>query len=439
MSTVPSTTHRRPGNFAAVVARLSRVNLIVILSAVVTGPITARVLGIRGRGELAAITAVLTMTPWLLDLGLSGWLARERARGGRLPEILGAALPVALAFSLVGVAAAIPVSHALGHGRPVVIAFLQIGLFLAPLTVALQSLLGLAIGGSHWRLLSASQILASVVPLIGIVLLALGGELSVGSAATVYLGASLVSLATLLPVVRGVRGLAFSRARSRAAAAFGAKSWLGTVAASGNARLDQVLMAGLASSRELGLYAVAVSIASLTTGLSIPVSNALCPRVAEGGAALGARSCRVTICLVAIAALAVGLVSAPMIPFVFGAGFADAVPMAVVLLLASIPLSGAIVLTTALTSADDPAASMRAEVAGLALTVPALVVLLPAYGGIGASFVSLVAYSARLAVLLRSARRVFGGTWRSFLVPTRSDLGWISEHARSRRATAPGA
>ena len=60
-------------------ARLSGVNAVVILATLATGPITARALGVEDRGELAAITAELTMTPWLLDLGLSQWLAREHA------------------------------------------------------------------------------------------------------------------------------------------------------------------------------------------------------------------------------------------------------------------------------------------------------------------------------------------------------------------------
>ena len=243
----------------------------------------------------------------------------------------------------------------------------------------------------------------------------------------------LASLVILLPVVRGTGRLVFSRARSRVAAAFGAKSWLSTIAGVANNRLDQVLMAGLVASRELGLYAVAVSIASLTYGLSMAVSSALYPRVAEGEAGLAARSCRVTVSIVAVAALVLGALAPPMIPFVFGSDFAGALPMLIVLLFASVPLAGTIVLAAALNAADDPAATMRAELVGLALTVPALIVLLPVGGGIAAALISLAAYIARLAMLLRSAGRVFGGTWWRFLVPTRADLGWLSERARQRR------
>ena len=428
----PGAAH--PRNFTGVVARLSGINALVILSALVTGPITARALGVDGRGDLAAITAVLTMTPWLLDLGLSQWLARERARGGSLPELLGAALPVALACSLAGVVGAIPLSHALGHARHVVVTYLQITLFLAPFSVMLQTLVGVAIGESRWRLFAATRILASVVPVGAIVVLAALGRLTVGSAAAVYLVSSMVSLAVLLPMVRGTGRLILDRGRSRAAAAFGAKSWLSTLAGVATNRLDQVLMAGLVASRELGLYVVAVSIASVTYGLSVAVSNALYPRVAEGEAGLAARSCRVVVGIVAVSALLLGVLSPPLIPLVFGSDFADAVPMTLVLLLASIPMAATIVLTAALNAADHPTATAHAELVGLVLTVPALVLLLPSGGGLAAACVSLGAYVARLAMLLRASNSVFGGQWWSFVIPTRADIGWARARSRFRRS-----
>jgi hypothetical protein len=81
---------------------------------------------------------------------------------------------------------------------------------------------------------------------------------------------------------------------------------------------------------------------------------------------------------------------------------------------------------------------MRAELVGLAVTVPALVVFLPGGGGVAAALISLVAYSVRLALLLGSALRVFGGTWWSFLLPTRADTQWIAGRLRQRRLGSAG-
>lgn len=425
---------RRASSFARTVARLWRANVVIILAGLITGPITARALGAEGRGELAAIIAVLTLAPWVLDLGMSLWLGRERALGRSRAELLGAALPVALACSLLGVAAAIPLSHALGGGRPVVVTFLQIGLFLMPVSVVLHILLGLAIGEARWRLVTSVRIVASVLPVIVIVILVVIDQLTVASAAAAYLGGGLVGSLIVVHVVRGAGRPRFDRRRARTATVFGTKSWLSTVAGTANNRLDQVLMAGLVTSRELGFYAVAVTVGSLTSSLIGAVCNALIPRVAIGDGDLAARSCRVTAGTVAVVGVLLAAVTPTMVPFVFGAEFADAVPMVLILLVASVPMASAFVLTFALNAADDPGAAMRAELVALALTVPALIVLLPAYGGIAAALISLVAYGIRLAMQLASAQRVFGRRWTNFIVPTAEDLRWAARLARGLRA-----
>jgi len=398
---------------------------VIILTGMVTGPITARALGPDGRGELAAILVVLTLAPWVLDLGLSVWVGRERARGASRADVLGAALPVALACSLLGVVGAIPLSNMLGEDRPVVVAFLQIGLFLLPLSVALQTLVGLAIGESRWELFTAVRVVGSVLPAVVIVLLAIFGYLTVTTAAAAYLIGGMLGSLLLLRLIKGMRRLSLDLSRSRVATAFGAKSWLSTVGNVANYRLDQVLMVGLVSSSELGLYAVAVTVGSLTSTLVGAASTALFPRIAQGDAELATRACRVTAGVVGLAGLLLAMATPTAVPFVFGSDFARSVPMVLILLAASVPLAAAGVLSAALQAADDPAASMRAELVALALSVPALILILPAYGGIGAAMVSAVAYSIRFLIQLRPACRAFGARSRDFLIPTRHDLTYI--------------
>lgn len=424
---VPAAPTQDPGagGFAVAVTRLTLVHTIVLLAAVVSSPVLARTLGADGRGELAAILAVVTAIPWLLDLGLAVWVARERALGRSRADVLGAALPVALACSLLGVAAAIPLSHALGADRHVVEVFLQLGLFLSPLSVALWTLGGLVVGESRWGLYAAMRIVASVLPVVLIVMLAVLKQLTVGSAAAVYLLGLLLSGMLCLPLLRGIGRPSFDRMRMRAGAIFGARSWLTTISLTANVRLDQILMAGLVSSRELGLYAVAVSVGSVTLGMIGAVSSVLFPRVAQGDADLAARSCRVTTLIVGVAGALLAVMTPVLLPPVFGGEFDDAVPMALILLLASVPLAASTVLGSALVAAGNPAATMRAEMLALAATVPALILLLPQLGGRGAAMISLVAYTVKLVVQVFSACRTFERRWWSFLVPVRGDIAWL--------------
>jgi O-antigen/teichoic acid export membrane protein len=367
------------------------------------------------------------MGPWLLDVGLTYWLGRERARGVSRERLLGAALPIAFISSLIGVAAAIPLSHALGQGRSEVTTFIQIGLLLMPLYVILTTLSGLAVGESRWSLVIASRLTGSVVPTLAIASLWAVGELTVTTGAAAYLIGAIVGMLIFVGAVRGTGRLVFSLRRSIEATRFGVKSWLSTVAATANNRLDQVLMAGLVSSRELGLYAVAVTVTSVMHGLSGAVSNAQYPRVAAGDAGIAARTSRVTMTVVALGGGVLAAASPWLIPFVFGQPFADAVPMAVILLVAGVPMAGAVVLSSALSAANNPAAAMRAELVALAFTIPALILFLPDHGGLVAAGVSLIAYTIRLGMQLPPARRTFAMSYRTFLVPTRADLFWVRD------------
>lgn len=415
---------RRQG-FGGVVLRLAATNGLGLVAGLIASPITARALGAEGRGELAAILSVLLIVPWVLDFGLSQWLARERAQGRHRRDLLGAALPLALACSLVGVALAIPASRAIGGDRPTVVTFIEIGLLAAPLTVLLQTLVGLAMGESRWGVFNLSRAITAALPTAAIIVLALLHELTVTTAAIAYLTGSLLGTMLFLRLVPGTGRLTFDLRTTRAAAKFGANSWLTVVGSVANYRLDQVLMAVLVPSRELGLYVVAVACTAVTTGVMSAVTSAVFPRVAQGDIHLAARACRVTILAVSFLAAGVAVAIPTIIPFAFGSEFRDSVGMATLLLAASVPLAAASVLAAGLSAAGDPAATMRAELLALAVTVPALVLLLPAFGGEGAAAVSLFAYTLKLIAQLRAASRRFSLSWWAFLRPTRTDMRWL--------------
>jgi O-antigen/teichoic acid export membrane protein len=264
------------------------------------------------------------------------------------------------------------------------------------------------------------------------VVLAVLGHLTVATAAAAYLIGALLGALLFLRALSGLQRLVFDRRRSAAATRFGVRSWLSTIALTANSRLDLVLMAALVSSRQLGLYAIAVTSASVTHGLIGAVSNALFPRVAEGDREIAARCSRITMAVVAVVGAALAVLSPWLIPFVFGEAFEDSVTMFIILQIASVPMAGAFVLSSALSAANNPAATMRAELVGLAFAVPALVMFLPDHGGVLAAVVSLVAYILRLIVQLRPARRAFSSSYGSFLLPSRADFVWLKDLALRR-------
>lgn len=112
--------------------------------------------------------------------------------------------------------------------------------------------------------------------------------------------------------------------------------------------------------------------------------------------------------------------------------------MLLVLLVASLPAAPAFVLQGALPAANRPGAAMWAELVALGATLPALVLFLPRFGGIGAAVITVVACAIRLGMQLHSARRAFGKPWWSFVVPTRQDIVWIRDQGRAVRSARCG-
>jgi O-antigen/teichoic acid export membrane protein len=426
-----------PSRFGRVVARLTGANLLIVAFAVVTSPILTRTLGPSGRGEVAAVFAVVGISPWISDLGITSFLGRERARGTQpLGELLGSITPIVLITSLVGVAAAVPLAHLLGQGRPVVVEFIEIGLFVLPLNAFLQILLGVVVGEQRWRFVMLVKILNSGGTAAAIVTLSLLGSLTVTTVAITYVTAGVLANVPLLIVLRKSRPWRFLRPTARTGLAFGLRSWLSTLANLGNASLDQVLMAGLVSSRQLGLYALAVTLSTTTSALVGATVNALFPRVAAGESQLAARACRVTVLLVGLSGVAIGVTSPIVVPFVFGHAFSAAIPMLIVLLCATLFFVPSQVLGSALVAAGNPSATARAQIAGLVVTVPALILVLPVWGGIGAAWVSLGAYAVTFAIILVAARKTFSLSARTLLIARRSDVGWLLGPLLRRHASS---
>jgi O-antigen/teichoic acid export membrane protein len=423
-------------SFGSVVARLTGLNFVVLACAIVTSPILARALGPSGRGEVAAIFAVVGISPWICELGITSFLAREHARRSYpLGVLLGSTMPIALGGSLVGVAVSVPLAHALGRGRPQVVEFVEIGLLLLPLAVFSGTLSGLAVADQRWGRIMLARVLNTVGAAVVIVALAVLDMVTVESVAITYIAFGTFSSVPLLLGLRGSRPWRFVQPVARGGFAFGTRSWLSTIANVGNLRLDQVLMAGLVSSRQLGLYALAATLSSLPGSLVGATSNALVPRVATGDSLLAARACRVTLLLVILFGVVAAATCPLVVPLAFGRAFDAAIPMLIVLLVASVFGPPVAVLGSALIAGGNPSATARGQLAGLIVTVPGLLVLLPIAGGMGAAWVSLAAYGVTFAIILAGAAKTFSLPYRTLLVVNSHDLRWLWKRMRRSRET----
>lgn len=423
--------------FARIVARLTGVNLLVAACAVITSPVLSRALGPSGRGEVAAIFSIVGLAPWISELGVTSYISRERARQTRpLGVLLGSMMPISLAGALVGAAAAVAVAHLVGRGRATVVEFIEIALYLLPIAVFVGTLSGIVVAEQRWKLYMTSKVVNTCGATLAIVTMGLLHALTVANVAITYIVFGIGSTLPFLIVLRGSWPWRFVWPVTKEGFVFGVRSWLSTIAQYGNVQLDQVLMAGLVDSRQLGLYAVAVSLSTVPSAFIGAVSNALIPRVAGGDLPLAARASRVTFGVTVLFDACVAAASPVLLPLVFGHAFAAAVPMLIVLLAAGVMGPPVAVLGAALIAGGHPGATARGQMAGFIFTVPALILVLPRAGAMGAAWVTLAAYGITFVIIVASFARTFAFRFRSLLVVNRDDARWLHSRIRLRLAAS---
>jgi O-antigen/teichoic acid export membrane protein len=412
---------------SGVVAWLTAANVFSAATGFVTGPLLARALGPAGRGELQAVLVPLSLAPIVFSFGISGFAYRMLPRGRTVEETLGSlGLPLLVLGSIVA-AAAVPIADVLASGRETVRTFLIIGFLAAPLSFLILLLSSSLAALERWRSVVAMSVTPFVVSLVATIVLFAAGLLSVATASATAIVASLLAAVPGLALLRGIRRPVFRFSLAWDGIKFGVKSWLGGLAQTANARLDQLIMITVVPERQLGLYAVATTISGASANVTGAISPPLMTRIASGERHLMPQAVRVTVMLTIMLNLALALITPTVLSVVFGPQFRGAVPMALLLLTASVPLAGATVLSTALQGDGAPMIPSVAEGIALIVTVAGLLVLLKPLEGIGAAIVSVAAYSASFSFQVVMAGRRIDVPRSEFLVPRRADVMWLRD------------
>lgn len=436
------TEHRARHSLLEIVGGLTAVNAFVVLLGFVSAPILARALGPEGRGDLAAILLPVTLAPIVFGLGLGTYVTRQVARGQSAGVLMGSVGPLVLALGIVAALLGPIVAELFAGGRDVVYTYILVGFLLMPVALLILLLLSFANGLERWSVVVMARIVAAVVSTIAIVVLYVLGALTVASTAIVMLATGVIAGIPALWVTGEIGRLRFRFKVARESLWFGLRAWAGGIGSVANVRLDQLLMVRLVEPRELGLYVVAFTISGFFVNPVVgALTPAMLPRFAAGDAALIARVLRTTLAGIALVSALIALAAPLIIHVLFGADFADALPMTWLLLVAAVPMAGVTVLSTALTSSGYPGFGAAAEFVMLLVTVPCLLLTLSTYGAIAAAVVTIAAYAAGFAWLLFGARRHLRIGWHEMLVIRRADvarvirMGAAGAAAGWRRAT----
>lgn len=388
----------------------------------------ARWLGAAPFGQVQAALALVWLATLVAQVGhVSALIFQVRRRsvtpGGAVGQalwLLSATSAAVLALGWLGA----DVLSAWVQLEPAVLAVLALVL---PILVTVQVLGGLARAVDRFGLWAASSLAYPLVVCLGaaallsspadpVAALALAGA-GYGVAAAVLIGG-------LLPTT-GV-ALRLKRAPFIASVRFGLTGYVGVVVAALHERLDLFLLAALAADPvQVGLYAVAVQVANRIRMLPLALGSALYPELSDitrtDRDALAVRALRVAVVGVVVAASAIAVVAGPVVPALFGAGFAEALLPLWVLLPATVAYSAQLVLVRYFQAIDRQRVNLAAQLGGLAVNVALNTAWIPGWGATGAAAASLVSYALTAVIMLGAFLRHTGLPVRA-VIPGPSDL-----------------
>lgn len=407
---------------------------------VVAGPLVARMLGLDGRGHLAALVLWPAVIAQVGNLGVPLAVTQFTAEG-RVParRLARAAMSLAAPQALVLTAIHAVVLVLVLRGEPLSVRAAG-AVTLAAVPAALAQRYGLAMlqGRQCFAAFNVLRTLPVVVYAAGVaVVFALGVTtivpvvlvLTVSNAA-----GGLITLATGLRAA-GTAAAGSGLANRSEMIRFGLRGLLGSVSPVETFHLDQMVLALFMAPAALGLYVVGLAFTNFPRFLAQSVGVVAYPSVAARADTAAARrtmwaffwaGTAISIAVVVPLLFAAGW----LVPFFFGNGFRDAVSVTQILLPGMVFAGARRVLADGLRGRGHPTAGTLAEVAAWVWLAPALAMLVPLWGANGVALALSTSYAVSFGVLLAHAAVLGEMGWHHvFMLPPRE--------ASSRRRLLP--
>ena len=374
----------------------------------VAGIVVARALGPHLRGELASVVVWTTLLATAGDFGIGFAVSYVVGRDRRLAsEAWTQAMLWAASLGAVLAVGAVVLVPRTVHGQTTSMSTFALGFSAIPfmLGASYQSylLLGMArVAEGNWV-----RLVAGVGYAAGVVACAATGHATVGALVLAFWVAQVAAflLATALVVDRARPTWRLGRATGIEVLRHGVKTQVASVAAQATLRVDQLVLAATFPPEALGLYAVAVALASGTgpifsAGAIVAIPHVSAAAHSGGGSREVVRFLKLT-ALVGLPLVVVGVVVTPwVLPLLFGKAFSGANTSAQILLVAGLFQGWNAILGNGLRALGRPGSPAIAETMGLVLTGGLLFVLLPRFGTRGAAIASLTAYAGVATIQL---------------------------------------
>jgi O-antigen/teichoic acid export membrane protein len=371
-------------------------NFIPPVAALATQPILARSLGVDGRGEVAAATAPLLLAIIVLGLGVPETLTFFVARHApRVRTLAWRSLVTLVVSGALGCLAVFALSVPLSGGDEQLAQLMLIATVALVPALVVTGLRGIAAGRRQWVLIATERVSSALLRLAAITILAATGRLDVVTATVT------IAVTTFLGGFAYLHLLRPQHPRPPSAAArtdlprfhlYAGQVWLGAAAGILYSRLDQLLLTPLSSSYELGIYAVAASVAEVILIVNLAIRDVVfAVESGDPDDARASRAARISTLITLVLGGSLAAVCPWAIPLFFGSDFSGAVSVTLILIAAAVLGNPGSVAGAILSGRGKPGLRSISLTIGLALNLAAVLVLVPSYGAKGAAFATLIA------------------------------------------------
>ena len=408
-------------------------NIALPLTSLISGPILAHALGPDQRGQMAAAVAPAFVLMFIANMGLPEATTFAIAKLRQDPRVvflraISVSIPLGIVAATIFWFAA---PHFFSAEMQKVVPLARTIIFLLPLLMMVIILRFAVNGMRNYRAVNTERVLTPMLRLLAFVVLAVTSLLTVRTAALWQMVATIVGGCFLFIALWRFRPdpaeiQPTAPHLTRTLTVYGAKGWGAVLGNLVNWRLDQLVLVALVSPLQLGYYVVAVHFSEIPSTAINAVRNVLFAEAAHRNSAeLIARAARVVVLLVAGGGLVAAALASLVIRVLFGKAFLPAVPMALVLLVATVPFCLEQIVAAGTLAERRPGLRSVSQKIVAAITVAGLLLLCPHLGAMGAAITSLIAYTINAAIAVYQFNRATGARPVDVVIPRPADARWV--------------
>lgn len=412
---------------------------VFLLLSLISGVMTARLLGSSGRGQIAAIVTIGQTIGWAVSIGCFQAIVFHNSRSPADARAnVGTWIAIAVPMGLVGIVIGeLIVGPLFKEQSAETVHLARLWILLIPLMPISEALSGALVASRDFAAANLLRIMQQVITVSVYLVLWLAGAFSVEAVMITQLIVVTSYLALLLVRTHRRIGIHWPRRRlARSGLSYGFRAQASNIGGQLNSRLDLFIMPAFLVASQIGLYAVAVSVSALIVSLAGSLTMIVQPVAASGGPRSEwqiAQMFHATMLMGVLLAIPVAVLAPWLLEIVYSSQFSGAAgalrllaPGAVLLAMTNFVVSG-------LYGQNRPATAGATQLPGVAITLVGLFLFLRSGGIEAAALISSITYATSLIIASTVYLNRAAIGWRELFDP-RATASAIAERVSTRFA-----